>query len=121
MAFGNSKLRPINETTGRMRHPPVAARACVYAGQWRWRWDLNPRKTCAFTRFRVLRGPVHHRPRTYVTWAEGHPASAGERSRTGVNETETETGGQGPLRGSTPEGRGSRRKALMRSSTERGP
>src|SRR5262250_1563290 len=32
-----------------------SVRAGVYAGQWRWRWDLNPRKTCAFTRFRGVR------------------------------------------------------------------
>jgi hypothetical protein len=36
----------------------------IIAGQRRWRWDLNPRKTCAFTRFRVLRTTVHWRPRT---------------------------------------------------------
>src|SRR5262252_1883419 len=30
-------------------------RTGILAGQWRWRWDLNPRKTCAFTRFRGVR------------------------------------------------------------------
>src|SRR5215467_12368163 len=60
-------------------------------GHKRWRWDLNPRRGCPLTRFRVPRRRVHHRPRTYVTWAEGHPAFARERPRTGVNETETET------------------------------
>src|SRR5690348_18106046 len=27
----------------------------VAPGKKRWRWDLNPRKTCAFTRFRGVR------------------------------------------------------------------
>src|SRR5215472_16387266 len=37
-------------------HPPWrVARIGVLPGQWRWRWDLNPRKTCAFTRFRGVR------------------------------------------------------------------
>ena len=59
----------------------------------RWRWDLNPRKTCAFTRFRVLRTTVHHRPPGSVTSADRRPAHAGERWRTGVNETKTEPRG----------------------------
>jgi hypothetical protein len=41
-----------------------AAKAGVLAGQQRWRWDLNPRKGCPFTRFRELRTTVHHRPQT---------------------------------------------------------
>src|SRR5207344_424129 len=27
----------------------------IVPGQWRWRWDLNPRKGCPFTRFRGVR------------------------------------------------------------------
>src|SRR6185436_20921809 len=27
----------------------------VFTGQQRWRWDLNPRKGCPFTRFRGVR------------------------------------------------------------------
>ena len=50
----------------------------IIAGQWRWRWDLNPRKTCASTRFRVLRTGVHHRPPASVT-------SPDKRPRTPVN------------------------------------
>src|SRR5215813_8479618 len=67
-----------------------SASAGVCAGQWRWRWDLNPRKTCAFTRFRVLRLGVHHRPPASLTSTDWWPVSPGERSRTGVNETQTE-------------------------------
>jgi len=52
---------------------------------------MNPRKTCAFTRFRVLRTTVHDRPSAFVTWADRSPAVAGERCRTEVNETKTET------------------------------
>ena len=63
----------------------------VVPGHRRWRWDLNPRKGCPFTRFRVLRNAVHHRPPAFVTRADGMPAVAGERPRTGVNETQTET------------------------------
>src|SRR5207248_11698800 len=29
--------------------------ALPISGQWRWRWDLNPRKGCPFTRFRGVR------------------------------------------------------------------
>jgi hypothetical protein len=58
---------------------------------WRWRWDLNPRKTCAFTRFRGLRTTVHQRPSASVTCADTIRAATGERWRTGVNETKTET------------------------------
>ena len=34
---------------------------------------------------------IQHRPRTYVTWGKGWAVYAPDRSRTGVNETETET------------------------------
>jgi hypothetical protein len=27
----------------------------IAAGQWRWRWDLNPRMSCPITRFRGVR------------------------------------------------------------------
>ena len=60
------------------------------AGQQRWRWDLNPRRGCPLTRFRVLRIAVHHRPPVFVTSADRMPTVAGERLRTGVNEPETE-------------------------------
>ena len=56
----------------------------------RWRWDLNPRRGCPLTRFRGLRRAIHHRPRAYLTWAGRRFAFAGERLRTGVNETKTE-------------------------------
>jgi hypothetical protein len=59
-------------------------------GQWRWRWDLNPRKGCPFTRFRGLRASIHHRPRVYLTWADRRSVFADERLRTEVNETKTE-------------------------------
>ena len=74
-------LRRHHRTRARPRHPP----------QQRWRWDLNPRRGCPLTRFRVLRATVHHRPPAFVTRADGMPAAAGERPRTGVNETQTET------------------------------
>jgi hypothetical protein len=48
-----------------------AARIHIVPGQWRWRWDLNPRKTCAFTRFRGVR------PRPLGD------STAGEHTRTG--------------------------------------
>jgi hypothetical protein len=44
-----------------------------------------------FTRFRGLRTAVHHRPPLYLNWADRRAAFAGERPRTGVNETKTET------------------------------
>src|SRR5215471_8969294 len=68
-----------------------SGRTGVCAGQWRWRWDLNPRKTCAFTRFRVLRTTVHRRPSASVACANTTRSATGERWRTGVNETRTET------------------------------
>ena len=74
---------PKNETTPMPTTIKHAIRVRIIAGQWRWRWDLNPRKTCAFTRFRVLRTTVHHRPPAFVTSADIRPAAAGERPRTG--------------------------------------
>jgi hypothetical protein len=56
----------------------------VVPGQQRWRWDLNPRKTCAFTRFRVLRTTVHHRPPRSLTRHNRQPTSASKRLWTGV-------------------------------------
>lgn len=53
--------------------------------------NLRPPKGCTFTRFRGLRSPIHHRSRVYLGWAEGRSAFGGERLRTGVNETKTET------------------------------
>ena len=64
---------PKNETIPVSTMIKHAIRARIIAGQWRWRWDLNPRKTCAFTRFRVLRTTVHRRP----------PASVPARTRSG--------------------------------------
>jgi hypothetical protein len=54
---------PKNETTPVPTTINRAIRARIIAGQWRWRWDLNPRKGCPFTRFRGLRITVRHRPR----------------------------------------------------------
>ena len=49
---------------------------CPETSQWRWRWDLNPRKGCPFTRFRGVRP----RPLGDSTAAEptrpGQPAPA---------------------------------------------
>jgi hypothetical protein len=79
----------------------------IVPGQWRWRWDLNPRKGCPFTRFRVLRTTVHRRPSAYLTCTEGRCAFTDERLRTGVNETKTEPTASrrtrhGELRGASP-------------------
>ena len=63
----------------------------VVAGQWRWRWDLNPRKGCPFTRFRELRPPVRHSPRPFPACANTPGAYPDGQSRPGVNETKTET------------------------------
>jgi len=49
-----------------------------HRSQWRWRWDLNPRKGCPFTRFRVLRTTVHHRPPVFLTSADSRPVAARE-------------------------------------------
>src|SRR5262249_59126561 len=86
MAAGGSQLSPLNEPSEHWTPVWRVVRIGVLAGQWRWRRDLNPRKTCAFTRFRVLRTAVHHRPPVLVTSADRMPAVAGERLRTGVNE-----------------------------------
>ena len=79
-----------------------AIRARIIAGQRRWRWDLNPRKGCPFTGFRVLRTPVHRRPPAFMTSPNRRPTAAGERPRTGVNEPKTELsqypgGAAGPM------------------------
>src|SRR6516164_11200836 len=46
---------PNNEPSGTETPAWRLPRAGILAGQWRRRWDLNPRKTCAFTRFRGVR------------------------------------------------------------------
>ena len=51
---------------------------------------MNPRKGCPFTRFRVLRTTVHHRPPASLTSADRQSVSTGERPGTEVNETQTE-------------------------------
>src|SRR5215467_4153839 len=71
----------------------------VVPGQQRWRWDLNPRKGCPFTRFRVLGTAVRHRVPAYVTCANCLAVLSRERLRTEVNETETETEASGGPRG----------------------
>ena len=55
----------------------------IIPSQWRWRWDMNPRRGCPLTRFRGLRSVMHHRPRVYLTWAARRSAFASERLRTG--------------------------------------
>ncbi len=67
---------------------------------------MNPRKTCAFTRFRGLRTTVHHRPRLSLTSADKRPVSAGERSGTGVSGLEPEPAASptGSLAGSAAPG-----------------
>ena len=77
---------PKNETTPVSTTIKHAIRARIIAGQRRWRWDLNPRKGCPFTRFRVLRTPVHRRPPAFMTSPNRRPTAAGERPRTGVND-----------------------------------
>src|SRR5215831_14554629 len=48
------------------------------SARWRWRWDLNPRKGCPFTRFRGVRP----RPLGDSTAAEPtRPAGAAWRGR----------------------------------------
>src|SRR5680860_921366 len=46
----------------RTRHyagPPRWGRTGVSAGEWRWRWDLNPRWACTHTRSRGLGTGFH--------------------------------------------------------------
>jgi hypothetical protein len=60
-AAGISALSTETTEVPAAREPAQITR--IIAGQWRWRWDLNPRKTCAFTRFRGLCITVRRRPR----------------------------------------------------------
>src|SRR6478736_8185004 len=54
-------MSPTNETTTRNASPNPEARTGVSAGDWRWRWDLNPRWSYPHTRFRgVLLRPLGH-------------------------------------------------------------
>jgi hypothetical protein len=62
----------------------------VVPGQQAVEVGFEPRRGCPLTRFRVLRTSVHHRPPTSLTSTDWRPVVAGERSRTGVNETKTE-------------------------------
>ena len=65
------KLRLQRCPSPRSRHGETR----IIAGQQRWRWDLNPRKGCPLTRFRVLRTTVHHRPLASLTSADRQPRS----------------------------------------------
>src|SRR5215469_327642 len=94
-------MSQINEPRGAETPAWRLPRTGILAGQWRWRWDLNPRKTWAFTRFRVLRNAVHHRPPTFMSSPNRRPAATGERPRTEVNEPKTEPK---HLRGTNPDG-----------------
>src|SRR6266550_6772614 len=86
------QMRPKTETNSAATAAWVTKRTRIAPGQWRWRWDLNPRRGCPLTRFRVLRTSVHQWPPPSVTCPNMIGVVAGERCRTGVNETETETG-----------------------------
>jgi transposase InsO family protein len=49
--------RPEHPATASTPNPDVGSGCprCLETSQWRWRWDLNPRKGCPFTRFRGVR------------------------------------------------------------------
>ena len=43
------------EAKGHQQPELCAVHLSIAAGQWRWRWDLNPRMSCPITRFRGVR------------------------------------------------------------------
>ena len=88
---GALAMWPRTETNAAAKAACSGKHSRIIAGQERWRWDLNPRKGCPFTRFRGLRSTIHHGPPEYVNCVDACRVTAGERLRTGVNETETET------------------------------
>jgi hypothetical protein len=47
---------------GAARHLPGGSQDWCLCRSERWRWDLNPRRGCPLTHFRVLRTTVHRRP-----------------------------------------------------------
>ena len=69
------------------RQPARFGPAGVSAGEWRWRWDLNPRRSCPLTRFRgVLLRPLGHATAEQATRAGDRrrnrsTARAGHRQR----------------------------------------
>jgi len=58
-------MRPPTETTRRDAGQHRKAIDGVSAGQWRWRWDLNPRRSCPLTRFRGLPRGIHRGLRAF--------------------------------------------------------
>src|SRR5215469_14263273 len=88
-----------NETTrstgsGRAHDP-----SGVFAGQRGGGCEIRTREGLPPTRFPTMLASVHHSPPPSVTCPNTTWVAAGERLRTGVNETETETEGQAALHG----------------------
>src|SRR5437667_232383 len=87
-------MSPPNEPT-RARSlilPSVATG--VLAGQRGGGCEIRTREGLPPTRFPTMLARVHRRPPPSATSPNTTRVNIGERSRTGVNETETETGGQ---------------------------
>ena len=85
--------------------PPAAQRSMMIdsrresAGQRGGGCEIRTREGLPPTRFPTMLASVHRRPPPSANCANTIWVNIGERSRTGVNETETETGGQAALCG----------------------
>jgi hypothetical protein len=93
------QMSPSNEPTGPRRDRLLAASTGVLAGQRGGGCEIRTREGLPPTRFPTMLASVHRRPPPSANCTNTIRANTGERSRTGVNETETETGGQAALHG----------------------
>jgi hypothetical protein len=90
--------------------PPAAQRSMMIdsrresAGQRGGGCEIRTREGLPPTRFPTMLARVHHSPPPSATCPNTTLVDAGERRRTGVNETETETGGWAAPYGIAPPG-----------------
>ena len=87
---GRSKLRPANETSGPRNASPPAPPIGVFPGQRGGGCEIRTREGLPPTRFPTMLTSVHRRPPPSVACANTSRVTAGERCRTGMNETKTE-------------------------------
>src|SRR6516162_6235366 len=85
--------------------------------------EIRTREGLPPTRFPTMLARVHRRPPPFANCANTIRANTGERPRTGVNETETETRGQAAHRGAARRGAtpGERRGDLVGAALDAGP
>ncbi len=83
--------RPSDQTNLDVETVLAAPAQCVPAGQRGGGCEIRTREGLPPTRFPTMLNVVHDRPPPFATCTNTIRVTAGERSRTGVNESKTET------------------------------